>query len=438
MSLKVEEWPIDRLVPYARNPRKNDAVVAKMMSAIREFGFRIPIVAKSDGSIVDGHLRYKAALEMGLQTVPVALADELTDTQVKAFRLLANRSANWAEWDDDLLKLELEELQAEDFPIDMIGFEPEEISLDEDEKYKLDGTGKGNLSANFLYPPFSVLNARDGKWQERKKKWIDFGLRSEEGRKEDLLFHGGIVKDYIDQGTSIFDPVLCEIMYLWFSHAGGLIIDPFAGGSVRGIVASALGRQYVGIDLRDEQVDANREQADILCRENMPVWHVGDSSNIDKICGNVEADFLFSCPPYADLERYSEDPRDLSNMKYDDFLAAYREIIKKACSLLKENRFAAFVVGEVRGKGGEYYNFVGDTIQAFLDAGLKYYNEMILVTVAGSLPLRAANGFKKSRKIGKTHQNVLVFVKGDEKAATEYCGDVEFLEVVPGAESGDA
>lgn len=133
MSLRVEEWPIDRLVPYARNPRKNDAVVAKMVSAIREFGFRIPIVAKSDGSIVDGHLRYKAALEMGLQTVPVALADELTDTQVKAFRLLANRSANWAEWDDDLLKLELEELRAEDFPIDMIGFEPEELNKDDEQ-----------------------------------------------------------------------------------------------------------------------------------------------------------------------------------------------------------------------------------------------------------------------------------------------------------------
>ena len=438
MSLRVEEWPIDRLVPYARNPRKNDAVVAKMVSAIREFGFRIPIVVKSDGSIVDGHLRYKAAQEMSLQTVPVALADELTETQVKAFRLLANRSANWAEWDDDLLKLELEELQAEDFPIDMIGFEPEEISFNYDEKYRLDGTGAGSLASKFLCPPFSVLNAREGRWRERKQAWIDWGIKSGVGRQADLTFNAEITKAIVDEGTSIFDPVLCEIMYSWFSHAGGIIIDPFAGGSVRGVVASALGRQYVGIDLRDEQVDANREQADILCRENMPVWHVGDSSNIDKICGNIEADFLFSCPPYADLERYSEDPRDLSNMKYDDFLAAYREIIKKSCSLLKENRFAAFVVGEVRGKGGEYYNFVGDTIQAFLDAGLKYYNEMILVTAVGSLPLRAANGFKKSRKIGKTHQNVLVFVKGDEKAATEYCGDVEVLEVVPGAEGSDA
>lgn len=436
--LTVEQWPIDKLIPYARNPRKNDEQVDRMISAIKEFGFRIPIVARSDGSVVDGHLRLKAARKMGMTDVPVALADELTPSQVKAFRLLANRSANWAEWDDDLLKLELEELQAEDFPIDMIGFEPEEISFDGDEKYKLDGTGHGNLSANFLYPPFSVLNARDGKWQERKKKWIDFGLRSDEGRKEDLIFNGGLNKAVIDQGTSIFDPVLCEIMYSWFSHAGGLIIDPFAGGSVRGIVASALGRQYVGIDLRDEQVDANREQADILCRENMPVWHVGDSSNIDKICGNVEADFLFSCPPYADLEKYSDDKRDLSNMKYDDFLCVYRDIIKKSCSLLKNDRFAAFVVGEVRGKGGEYYNFVGDTIKAFLDAGLKYYNEMILVTAVGSLPLRASVTFKKSRKIGKTHQNILVFVKGNAKAATEYCGLVEISDAIFASESKDA
>ena len=70
-----------------------------MASAIKEFGFRIPIVAKSDGGVVDGHLRLKAARKLGLADVPVALADELTDTQIKAFRLLANRSASWAEWD---------------------------------------------------------------------------------------------------------------------------------------------------------------------------------------------------------------------------------------------------------------------------------------------------------------------------------------------------
>jgi DNA modification methylase len=125
--LTIENWQVDKLVPYARNPRKNDDVVDRMCGAIREFGFRIPIVAKSDGTVVDGHLRLKAALKLGFTTVPVVLADDLTDAQIKAFRLLANQSANWAEWDEELLKLELEDLQHLDFDLDLTGFDLSEI-----------------------------------------------------------------------------------------------------------------------------------------------------------------------------------------------------------------------------------------------------------------------------------------------------------------------
>lgn len=126
-ELKVETWPIARLIPYARNPRKNDEQVDRMASVIREFGFRIPIVAKSDGSVIDGHLRLKAALKLGMTEVPVALADGLTDAQVKAFRLLANKSANWAQWDDDLLRVELEELQEFNFDLVNTGFSANEL-----------------------------------------------------------------------------------------------------------------------------------------------------------------------------------------------------------------------------------------------------------------------------------------------------------------------
>ena len=125
--LKVEIWPIDRLVPYCRNPRKNDEQVDRMVSAIKEFGFRIPVVAKSDGSVVDGHLRLKAAQKLGMKEVPVALADELTDAQVKAFRLLANKSANWAQWDDELLKLELEDLRDMSYDLELTGFDAKEL-----------------------------------------------------------------------------------------------------------------------------------------------------------------------------------------------------------------------------------------------------------------------------------------------------------------------
>ena len=103
-SLSIKEFPIDKLIAYARNPRKNDAVIDKMIASIQEFGFRIPIIAKSDGTIVDGHLRFKAAKQLGLKNLPVILADDLTDAQIKAFRLLANQSANWAAWDEGLIK----------------------------------------------------------------------------------------------------------------------------------------------------------------------------------------------------------------------------------------------------------------------------------------------------------------------------------------------
>lgn len=220
-------------------------------------------------------------------------------------------------------------------------------------------------------------------------------------------------------GTSIFDPVLCEIAYRWFCPPGGAILDPFAGGSVRGVVASVLGYAYTGMELRAEQVAANRAQA-VLGGATPPVWVCADSRDIAAHAG--PADFVFSCPPYADLEVYSDDPRDLSTLPYPAFREAYREVIAATCALLKPDRFACFVVGEVRDKRGNYYGFVPDTIRAFQDAGLGFYNEAILVTAAGSLPIRAGKQFRSGRKIGKTHQNVLVFVKGDSRKAAQACG----------------
>jgi DNA modification methylase len=191
-------------------------------------------------------------------------------------------------------------------------------------------------------------------------------------------------------GTSIFDPVLCELAYSWFCPIGGRILDPFAGGSVRGIVAAVLGRKYTGIDLRPEQIDANRQQAKEITPDNMPVWIVGDSQ--DSI-PEQEFDFVFSCPPYADLEVYSDNPLDISTMPYDKFLEVYRNIINISIRRLKDNSFACFVVGDVRDKKGFYYNFVSDTITAFQDAGAMLYNECILVTAVGSLPIRVGKQF---------------------------------------------
>ncbi|MGO9240350.1 MAG: DNA modification methylase [Bryobacteraceae bacterium] len=132
-STEIQFWPIDRLVFYARNPRKNDAAVDRMCSSIREFGFKIPVLARSDGEVVDGHLRLKAARKLGswpggdTTAIPVILCDEWTPAQVKAFRLLVNRSVTWAGWDEELLALELQELNAADFDLSLTGFDPKEI-----------------------------------------------------------------------------------------------------------------------------------------------------------------------------------------------------------------------------------------------------------------------------------------------------------------------
>lgn len=411
---------------------------------------------------------------------------------------------------------------------------------------------RGKIMGRFRYPPFSVLNAREGDWQKRKRAWLALGIRSELGRFEELTWQGDQINShnlnfYRDKnsgkknkvspggsprpaadygkthargdgagrpigengaaytdigqrvaqyrrkqsingglavdgqrygrkkkafgttdeqkrykansacrphsghdprpgrprgeeytggdawvqsgdsgqtGTSIFDPVLTELSYLWFCPPGGMVLDPFAGGSVRGIVAAKMGRSYTGIELRPEQLESNMTQAAAIVGDSgpLPVWLAGDALRCRKLVSpDFAADFIFSCPPYGNLEIYSDDPRDLSQMEYPQFLETYRKIILRSCKLLKNNRFACFVVGDFRSQTGCYQNFVSDTIAAFHDAGLGLYNQMILVTAVGSLPIRIQGQFTKNRKIGMTHQQVLVFCKGDWKKAGKRC-----------------
>jgi hypothetical protein len=302
------------------------------------------------------------------------------------------------------------------------------------------GTGAGSLAERFGVPPFSVLDARQGYWQDRKRAWLALGIRGELGQGADRLtwVAGARDQDDLDEtsrkilaaqpssGTSIFDPVLCELVYSWFSGAGAAVLDPFAGGSVRGIVAAKLGRPYAGIELRAEQVEANREQATtILGKKPAVAWYCGDALDMQRhLPKDFAADLVFSCPPYADLEVYSDDPRDISTLAYPKFLEAYRSIIGKSIKRLRPNRFACFCVGDVRDKKGFYRGFVSDTIAAFEVAGARLYNEAILVTAVGSLPLRVGKQFEAARKLGKTHQNVLVFCKGDPRKASLAAGRI--------------
>lgn len=309
------------------------------------------------------------------------------------------------------------------------------------------------LKDRFIVPPFSILDAEQGYWRQRKKNWLSLGIKSELGRGEKLLFGidafdyksasmayssysgNSIINKRKAPQTSIFDPVLCEIAYKWFTCPGDVILDPFAGGSVRGLIAGILGYKYFGVDLRNVQVLANRDQylefvnryKDIL----MPEWYIGNSLDIKNIVPNIKYNLIFSCPPYYNLEHYSEDFNDLSNKTtYQDFLHEYQLIIQNCVDLLDNDSFAIFVVANIRDKNtGYYYNLVGDTVRAFESCGCNLYNDIVYSNVRGSVPLRSPGQFNNSRKVGKMHQNFLVFYKGNTKNIKDKFGVYEKEEV---------
>ena len=168
-----------------------------------------------------------------------------------------------------------------------------------------------------------------------------------------------------------------------------------------------------------------------------PRWVVGDSAQALAALPDASADMVLTCPPYFDLERYSDDERDLSAMKWEGFEAAFREIIRQCARVLKENRFACVVISDVRDAAGIYRGLPKLTAQAFEAAGMGLLNEAILVPPLGSVPMRAAESFEHSRKLGKAHQTVLVFVKGDASEAARAVGPVDFsLGLEEGAEDG--
>lgn len=768
----IEHLPLASLVAKANPRNPKDHPLSTITESVGRFGYIEPAILDGrTGLIISGHGRTETLANMeargeappegivlgpdGGWMIPVVTGwASRSDTEAGAALIALNRTTEMGGWVDDAPLGLLDDLMADD-PEDGllgVGYGEDEITAlrerldaltddDDDDsttdlgKYGEGWTADGGVSLNsrFVVPPFTVLNARAGYWQDRKREWLSRGIQSELGRGVTLpgfrnaarsmanYQKGGAGHDSATldngpawaQGTSVFDPVLCEIAYRWFSPVGGHVYDPFAGGSVRGVLAGLLRRRYTGIELREEQVEANRQQgidlipdgaaaSDPLPAEDWPVgtstpverhgghavkrddlytfagqrggkvrtcltlaragggaglvtassrhspqalivsaigqrlglpvtlhipegaqteemaeceargativrhaagyntaivaaarrdiearpeqtyipfgmecaeavtatagevqsfldatapderrrivipvgsgmsaagllaglaevgddtpvlgvvvgadpvkrldhyapgwrdrltlvpagvdyskhvpdeeaylgdlhldpvyeakvlphlqegdalwvvghrgaatvpgavqpyprptWITGDSLKADALLPDGETyDLVFSCPPYADLEVYSDDPADISNMAYEDFLAAYREIIRVAVDRLAPNRFAVWVVGEVRDKSsGVQRGLIRDTIAAFEDAGADFWNEAILLTAIATLPMRTPHTFPPNRKMGRCHQNVLVFVKGDPSEASKACGPitVEMPEVV--------
>jgi DNA modification methylase len=445
ISCKVSDFlPVDSIKEFQGNFKKRTKKeIEQIIISILKFGFSFPFfIWQNEGNYwcLDGHGRILALMVMAKHYYALDENGKLyvrndPPPPIPELPIVFIEAENEAEAKQKMLRLNSQYgvIDLEGFRQFIEGLQIEwgDLALPNGGLIQLPALfpGEGDhrsLAERFIVPPLSVFRVASGYWQERKKAWISLGIQSEKGRSDAMLSHMAALAKKASGSTlpseSIFDPVLCEIMYRWFCPEGGKILDPFAGGSVRGVIAGCLGFDYTGIDLRQEQVEANQAQIDIA-KDRKPIWLCGDSRDMDTLLpSGFEADFVFSCPPYADLEVYSKQPEDLSNMDYPGFRAAYWDIIAKACSRLKEDSFAVFVVGEARSKQtGHYYGLVPDTVKAFEDAGVHFYNEMILVTQIAAKALTAAEGFIKSRKIGKIHQNILVFVKGDPVKAALKC-----------------
>ena len=288
----VELVSLDALELHPDNPRQGD--LGAIVTSIETNGWFGTLVAqRSTRRVLVGNHRLRAAQLVGLEEVPVHWID-VDEATARRILLADNRTSDLADYDrQDLAALLREAAEADDLL--GTGFDAEDL---DDLLLELgQGAGEdareaaaGTLQQRFGLFPSSVLDTRRSWWQERKRAWLALGVRSELGRGDDLLSMPVQMRDpafYAKRtakeaelgreisteefreefwseaeatfiGTSIFDPVLCEIAYRWFCPPAGRVLDPFAGGSVRGIVAALLGRSYTGVDLRTEQLEANR------------------------------------------------------------------------------------------------------------------------------------------------------------------------------------
>lgn len=396
-------------------------------------------------------------------TAVILRADKLTDAEAREFVIKDN--VGFGEWDYDALANEWDEAELKDWGLDV--WQPDAEGLDEgDEDAEGDSDSDNDAPApslvdRFIVPPFSILDTRKGYWQKRKKAWRELIGDAGETREDTCIVQlemrypniyykskekrkelGITFREYLDKyvseeekredskvltsGVSLFDPVLAEVLCKWFTPSeGSRIFDPFAGDTQKGLVFATCGHTFRGVELRREQVDVNER---VIAGRGLDIAYIcDDGRNVAKHVEENSQDLLFSCPPYYDVEVYSDLPNDASNQgTYEEFFQILRDAFHSAIGCLKNDRFAVVVVGDVRDKRtGCYYDFVGDVKRIFKEAGMPLYNEVVLIESGASTALRVANCMK-TRKMVKCHQNVLVFYKGDTRKIKSHFPAIEY------------
>ena len=405
---------------YHKHSEQNKKRIRKSLT---ECGAGRSVLVDKDGCLIAGNGVYEQAEKMGIKTrvvetdgtelVVVKRTDIGTDDpKRKTLALADNATSDAVEWDMQNIVEDFDVSVAEDWGINV------DLSVDEN------GGGRikkhGNLCERFVVPPFSVLDARQGYWKERKRQWRELIGDNGESRQETLAKDSIMAE--INNGVSLLDPVLAEVVCKWFCIDGCKCFDTFAGDSVYGYVASKLGFNFTGIELRQEQADLNNSRT-----QGMSAKYIcDDGQNVLRYIDQGTQDLFFSCPPYFDLEVYSDKENDASNQDtYEDFMRIIENAFTGAIKCLKDDRFAVVVCGDIRDKNGAYYGFPDDIKRIFVNNGCVLYNELILVDPIGSAMLRCARSMR-NRKVAKVHQNVLVFYKGNIKNIQNNYKQIEY------------
>lgn len=417
---------INELISPSYNPRDiTPEEMEKLKTSIQEFGYCDPIIVnKVNNHIVGGNQRYEALKELGYDEVDVVYVHEEDENREKALNIALNKISG--QWDKNKLESILEEMELDHFDISLTGFdnlnldllnvnnEPfqdennEEIDYTKGElvdRYENNGENNGILIDKYIVPPFSVFNTNMGYWDDRKKYWDK--LIDDKGQSRANVLGEPM-------GTSLFNSTLAEVIIKWFTpytNEDIYIYDTFAGDSAMGFIASEYNCIFQGIELRKEQCDLNNERISKVSDKSR--YYCDDGQNVLKYFDENSQDLFFSCPPYYDLEVYSDLPNDASNQgSYDDFIKIIDNAFSNAIKCLKDDRFAVIVCGDIRDKQGFYYGFPYDIINIFTRNGMKLYNEIVLYNKIGSAQVRAERTMG-NRKVVKVHQNVLVFYKGN-------------------------
>lgn len=274
----------------------------------------------------------------------------------------------------------------------------------------------GPIHVHGIYP-WSVLRTTSPEWQARLKYWRALIGDGSAGRTPNLYAHGKSgYHTSINGGRSTFDPVLTELVLSWYAPPNANVVDPFAGGITRGAVAAHLGHSYIGFDLSGEQVEANRRNADRVASQKA-IWQVGDAQALD--APDLSADLILTCPPYHNVEKYSDDPADLSAMGWEAHNAAVAKALAECYRVLRHNRYLVWVTGDLRGPNGHLRLLPHRTALAIENAGFKLVNEHVLINAVGTRHRMLRRWWSPTRSAGRLHQHIYVAVKGDRRAAAD-------------------